>query len=192
MDQISGCCGKCTTDTDLAKSVCENGWPPAGSQVQQAAQAAALLSAKDAPCPQPTLRWVAISHTTGEMTIAMLHHVGDGVCCCVTGKLPHAERKKRARRVVAFTASFWSRRNGCYWRHEGAGYWQRDAANRRTLSHRKGSLYFWLCNGSTKRVPCIRRSACQHQIDRHPERKRFARCDRLTLSCPRPISLLRL
>jgi hypothetical protein len=47
MDQISGCCSKCTTDTDLAKSVCENGWPPAGSQVQQAAQAAALLSAKD-------------------------------------------------------------------------------------------------------------------------------------------------
>jgi hypothetical protein len=47
MDHVSGRWDKCITDTDLVKSVCEIGWPPVGTQVEQAAQAATLLSAKD-------------------------------------------------------------------------------------------------------------------------------------------------
>jgi hypothetical protein len=47
MDHVSGRWDKCITDTDLVKSVCEISWPPTGTPVEQAAQASALLSAKD-------------------------------------------------------------------------------------------------------------------------------------------------
>lgn len=47
MDHVSGRWDKCITDTGLVKSVCEISWPPTGTPVEQAAQASALLSAKD-------------------------------------------------------------------------------------------------------------------------------------------------
>jgi len=47
IDHISGRWDKRLTDGGLVKAVCEIGWPPTGTEVQQAAQAAVLLSAKD-------------------------------------------------------------------------------------------------------------------------------------------------
>jgi hypothetical protein len=47
IDHISGRWDKGLTDGQLVKSVCEIGWPPTGTEVQQAEQAAVLLSAKD-------------------------------------------------------------------------------------------------------------------------------------------------
>jgi hypothetical protein len=47
IDHVSGRWDKSLTDGDLVRAVCEIGWPPTGTDVEQAAQAAALLSAKD-------------------------------------------------------------------------------------------------------------------------------------------------
>jgi hypothetical protein len=47
IDYISGRCDKTLADTLLIKNVCEIGWPPVGSDAQQATQAADLLHAKD-------------------------------------------------------------------------------------------------------------------------------------------------
>jgi hypothetical protein len=47
IDHVSGRWDKSLNDGGLIKAVCEIGWPPTGTEVQQAAQAAVLLSAKD-------------------------------------------------------------------------------------------------------------------------------------------------
>lgn len=47
IDHVSGRWDKNLTDSDLVKTVCEIGWPPTGTVVEQATQAAALIRAKD-------------------------------------------------------------------------------------------------------------------------------------------------
>jgi hypothetical protein len=78
LDHVSGRSDKSLIDGTVVREICEIGWPPTGTEIQQAAQAAVLLSAKDKlngaarPANGATIAFTLL--VSGEESVDHHHH----------------------------------------------------------------------------------------------------------------------
>jgi hypothetical protein len=78
LDHVSGRSDKSLIDGSVVREICEIGWPPTGTEIQQAAQAAVLLNAKDKlnaaarPASGATIAFTLL--VSGEDNVEHHHH----------------------------------------------------------------------------------------------------------------------